>query len=163
MVLAACGESRDTTAPKGESSPRVVACEGAVTPAPSESPKFEPVKILINTDGGSVLLDGEVAETAEEQAFGLMFRRSLPGDAGMVFVFFEPFSGGFYMKNTFIPLSIAYFDDKGVILKILDMEPCEEDSTLYDPGVPYSGALEVNQGAFAELGVKEGDRITLTR
>jgi uncharacterized membrane protein (UPF0127 family) len=81
----------------------------------------------------------------------------------MVFLFFEPFSGGFYMKNTFIPLSIAYFDEDGKILKILDMDPCEEDSTLYDPGVSYSGALEVNQGAFDRLGVEEGDRITLTR
>ena len=162
FLLGACNESRDTTA-VDEPSPRVVECEGAEAPAPEASPQFEPAKILIQTDDGSVLLDGEVAETPEQQAFGLMFRRSLPSDAGMVFLFFQPFSGGFYMKNTFIPLSIAYFDDKGVILKILDMEPCEEDSTLYDPGVSYSGALEVNQGAFAKLGVEEGDRITLTR
>ncbi len=91
-----------------------------------------------------------------------MNRATLPEDAGMVFLWFGPTSGAFYMKDTLIPLSIAYFDERGRILKILDMEPCEQDPCkLYDPGITYWGALEVNQGAFERWGVEPGDTITI--
>ena len=91
------------------------------------------------------------------------------GGGGFWFCFFDgklelkaPASGGFWMKNTLIPLSIAFFDARGRILRMLDMEPCrEEDCPLYDPGVPYHGALEVNRGAFQRWGVRAGDRIRL--
>jgi uncharacterized membrane protein (UPF0127 family) len=112
---------------------------------------------LLKGDDGSHLLHVEIAQSDEQHQFGLMFQKTLANDAGMVFLFFEDNSGGFYMKNTYLPLSIAYFDVDGKILKIVDMDPCEEDSTLYDPGVPYRGALEVNQGAFEDWGVSEGD------
>jgi uncharacterized membrane protein (UPF0127 family) len=66
------------------------------------------------------------------------------------------------MKNTLIPLSIAFYDVDGTILRILDMEPCRSDPCrVYDPGVRYAGALEVNQGAFERWGVREGDRLEL--
>ena len=66
------------------------------------------------------------------------------------------------MKNTLIPLSIAFADAEGTIVSILDMEPCEADPCeIYDPGVPYRSALEVNQGAFDDWGVQVGDRLTL--
>ena len=78
------------------------------------------------------------------------------------FLFEEALTGGFWMKNTLIPLSIAFADGDGTILRILDMEPCEADPCeIYDPGVTYSSALEVNQGAFASWGVEEGDLLTL--
>jgi uncharacterized membrane protein (UPF0127 family) len=108
------------------------------------------------------LVNVEIAQTTEQRQHGLMFRDRLPKNGGMIFVYFEDSEGGFYMKNTFLPLSIAYFDVDGKILKIVDMDPCETDSSLYDPGVPYRGALEVNQGAFDEWGVSEGDVIHLT-
>jgi hypothetical protein len=64
------------------------------------------------------------------------------------------------MKNTLIPLSIAFFDRQGVILRILDMEPCRADPCpVYYPGVVYQGALEVNQGWFRRRGLKEGARV----
>jgi uncharacterized membrane protein (UPF0127 family) len=67
------------------------------------------------------------------------------------------------MKDTLIPLSIAFYSVDGRILKILDMEPCKADPCpLYDPGVSYRGALEVNQGAFAGWGISEGDRLRIT-
>jgi uncharacterized protein len=106
------------------------------------------------------LVDVDVAETDEQRAFGLMQRESLPDDEGMLFVFFEDSVSAFTMRNTLIPLSIAFFDFDGEILKILDMEPCEaEPCPSYDPGVTYRGALEVNQGAFDEWGVEVGDKI----
>ena len=91
-----------------------------------------------------------------------MHRESLPEDAGMIFLFEEEITGGFWMKNTLIPLSIAFVGADGEILRILDMEPCAADPCeIYDPGVAYASALEVNQGAFASWGVEEGDLLTL--
>ena len=110
------------------------------------------------------MIDIEVAETEQQRAVGLMHRRSLPEDSGMLFFFFEEHSGGFWMKNTLIPLSIAFIDEEGTIVEILDMEPCESDPCpTYDPGISYLAALEVNQGAFEEWGVEIGDLVTITR
>jgi hypothetical protein len=106
----------------------------------------------------------EVADDDGERQVGLMNRESLPADAGMIFLFEADSSGGFWMKNTLIPLSIAFVDSGGTILRILDMEPCEADPCeVYDPGVFYRSALEVNKGAFDRLGVEEGDRLRLER
>ncbi len=107
-----------------------------------------------------MLLKVEVADDPKERERGLMFRESLPKRAGMVFIFFEETRGGFWMKNTRIPLSIAFFDRDGEIVRILDMDPCKRDPCrIYDPRVSYWGALEVNQGAFERWGVDEGDTI----
>jgi uncharacterized protein len=131
---------------------------------PPGSPEFGQGRALIETSDDSVLLDVEIAQTDEQHAFGLMKRESLPEDAGMVFLFFEEHSGGFWMKDTLIPLSIAFFDVDGRIVKILDMQPCEVDPCkIYDPGVPYRGALEVNQGLLDDRGVTEGDHIEITQ
>lgn len=119
---------------------------------------------FLDTDERRVRLTVEVADEANEWRVGLMNRRSLAPNAGMVFLFPRSMRGGFWMKNTLIPLSIAFVDAGGRILRILDMEPCRADSCpIYDPGVAYLNALEVNRGAFAEWGVEEGDRLTLER
>jgi len=119
---------------------------------------------LIDTGDDSVLVNLEIADTDEEHQRGLMFRESLPEDRGMAFLYFEEHTGVFYMKNTLIPLSIAFFDQDGEILRILDMEPCDaEPCETYDPGVSYAGALEVNQSMFDEWGVEEGDRIAISQ
>jgi uncharacterized membrane protein (UPF0127 family) len=148
----------------------VSACYGddtpppTVRPTPAPSVTFARANLLLDTKEGSKLIDVEVAETREQHELGLMHREALPKDSGMVFVFFELTEGGFWMKNTLIPLSIAFFDVDGEILKILDMQPCaEEPCTIYDPGVEYMGALEVNQGAFERWGVEEGDFVRLNR
>ena len=117
---------------------------------------------IIETDHEPVMLTVEIAESDADRAKGLMDRTSLADDHGMVFLFFEKHQGDFWMKDTLIPLSIAFFDQEGEILEILDMEPCEEDPCpTYDPGVAYWGALEVNRGAFAEWGVSVGDTIRM--
>jgi len=120
--------------------------------------------VVIETDEGEKEIAVEIADTDDERAVGLMGRESLPEDAGMIFVYPEPSEGGYWMKNTLIPLSIAFYDVDGEILRILDMEPCRSDPCpVYDPGVRYAGALEVNQGAFERWGVREGDRLELQR
>ena len=145
-----------------------VSCGGSSDPGsagatPASSPTFRHGTAIIETNDGAVLVNIEVADTPEQRALGLMHRESLAEDAGMVFVFFEDTSGGFWMKNTLIPLSIAFFDGTGKIVKILDMDPCEADPCpTYDPDTAYRGALEVNQGAFEDWGVEEGDRIRVS-
>jgi uncharacterized protein len=136
-------------------------CGGEEASAPAEA---EGPRVVIDTGDDEVTVQVEVADSEEERAVGLMNRESLEDDAGMVFLFPEPSSGGFWMKDTLIPLSIAFADGQGRILRILDMDPCRADPCeVYDPGVAYRTALEVNQGAFAEWGVEEGDRLTLER
>lgn len=119
-------------------------------------------RVVIETGEGEVAVDVEVADSAGERAVGLMNRESLPEDAGMIFVFPEEHAGGFWMKDTLVPLSIAFADADGRILRILDMEPCEADPCpSYDPGTEFEGALEVNQGFFEEHGVEVGDAVEL--
>jgi uncharacterized membrane protein (UPF0127 family) len=121
-------------------------------------------EVVIETGSEEVAVAVEVADSREEWSVGLMNRESLPEDAGMIFLFPEDRTGGFWMKNTLVPLSIAYVAAGGEILRILDMEPCRaEPCEIYYPGVAYRSALEVNQGAFADWGVQEGDRLTLER
>ena len=162
LVMAACGGDGDSAATpdKPVITAPVDSCDTGEA-SPPERPEFGLGSVLIETDDGSRLVNVEVAQTDVQRQFGLMFERSLPEDSGMVFIFFEENEGGFYMRNTLLPLSIAYFDVDGKIIKIVDMEPCEEDSTLYDPGAPYRGALEVNQGLFEEWGVEEGDQVNI--
>ncbi len=111
-----------------------------------------------------VELDALVAESPEARATGLMHVRSMPEDDGMVFLFDGETQGAFYMKNTLIPLSIAFWDADGRIVDVLDMQPCERDPCeLHAPSDPYVGALEVNQGFFERHGIDEGDVVTIDR
>lgn len=102
----------------------------------------------------------QIADTPSKIEQGLMFVDVLPENEGMLFVFPREIYGGFWMKNTMIPLSIAFLDSYGEILKILDMEPCmEKICPIYDPGVYYRYAIEVNQGWFEKNQIKEGDYV----
>ena len=119
-------------------------------------------RAVIETKGDEVTVHVEVADTQAERARGLMGRRELQEDAGMVFVFPTDSTSAFWMKDTLIPLSIAFYDERGTIVRILDMEPCTRDPcVLYDPEASYRGALEVNRGAFERWGVREGDVLRL--
>ena len=154
LFLAACGGDDETRA-RGTTS--VADRAASTTTAETDGPR-----VVIETDAGEVEVAVEVADDDAERQLGLMNRDSLPADAGMIFLFEEDSSGGFWMKDTLIPLSIAFADAGGTIVRILDMEPCEADPCqIYDPGVFYRSALEVNQGTFERLGVEEGDRLRL--
>lgn len=132
------------------------------SPTVAGSPEFRQETALIEGDEGSVLIPIEVADSDETRSFGLMKRTSLPDDYGMAFIWFEDQDCCFWMKDTLVPLSIAFFDVDGKIVKILDMEPCKKDPCpLYDPDVTYRGALEVKQGQFEEWGVDEGSVIRI--
>jgi uncharacterized protein len=137
---------------------------GAVkTEQASVTTKFAGGTVEIATAGGTVTVPVEVADTEAKRELGLMHRTSLPANEGMVFVFASEQTGvGFWMKDTLIPLSVAFADGDGTIVAILDMEPCKADPCeVYDPGAPFQTALEVNKGAFADWGVEVGDTLNV--
>lgn len=102
-------------------------------------------------------VQAELARTDAERSTGLMHRTHLDADAGMLFVFDEPQELSFWMKNTLIPLDIAFFDAAGTFVSATSMEPCRADPC---PSYPSYGAatyaLEVNEGFLKKHGVREG-------
>jgi uncharacterized protein len=99
-----------------------------------------------------------VARTAEERALGLMHRREMAPNEGMLFICDECAVQKFWMKDTPLPLSIAFLDDDGTVLKIADLEPHDLDGE--SSGDPVRYVLEVNQGWFAQRDLAPGCRIT---
>ena len=99
----------------------------------------------------------EVAATIEQRMKGLMFREKLGRNDGMLFVFEEPGYHSMWMKNTPLPLSVAFVDGEGRILNIADMEPHTLDPH-YASG-PARYAIETNKGWFAERRIKPGDKV----
>lgn len=112
-----------------------------------------PLKLTL----GSGALDAEVAATKGERAKGLMNRRGLPQDRGMLFVYPEPAYFCMWMKNTLIPLSVAFIDAQGQVINIADMTPQTETTHCTQRNATY--ALEVNQGWFAKHGVTQGTQV----
>ena len=109
-------------------------------------------------DGEVVASPVEVPTTAAEFQRGLMGRRTLDPIGGMLFMFKEPSRTAFWMKGTLIPLSIAFWDGRGRIVDILDMEPCTKDPCpTYTPSADYVAALEMRKGYFREHGIRVGD------
>ena len=100
----------------------------------------------------------EVAADEPQRMQGLMHRKSLGREEGMLFVFDEPAYHSMWMKNTLIPLSVAFIDRNGVILNILDMEPHTLDSHMSAGPAIY--AIETNKGWFAAKKIKPGDKVT---
>lgn len=112
-----------------------------------------------NVSGNTIKIDVEIADTYSTQSRGLMFRKELAKDRGMLFVFpYEKYLN-FWMKNTYIPLSIAYIDQNGVILELLSMKPLDTTIT-YPSAKPAMYALEVNRNWFKNNGIAKGCRIS---
>ena len=111
----------------------------------------------IRLNAGMHNIRAEVARTAEQRQIGLMNRKSMPSNDGMLFVFDEAAGHCFWMKNTLLPLSIAFIADDGTIVNIADMQPQTEES--HCPARPIRLALEMNQGWFAKRGFKAGMKL----
>jgi uncharacterized membrane protein (UPF0127 family) len=108
-------------------------------------------------NAGMHLIRAEVVSDPGTRAEGLMYRKSMAQNAGMLFIFDEAAVHCMWMKNTLIPLSVAFIDDHGAIVNIADMEPQTEASHCAAQPVRY--ALEMNRGWFAARGVKPGSRL----
>lgn len=107
---------------------------------------------------GNQTLVVEIADTPEKSARGLMYRKSLPEGTGMLFIFERAEPRAFWMKNTFIPLSIGYFNDEKELIDIQDMKPVISEMETQPPSYPSSApakyALEVPQGWFVKHKIK---------
>jgi uncharacterized membrane protein (UPF0127 family) len=110
---------------------------------------------VVQLKAGGKNLWVEVANKLSTRETGLMFRREMGKDDGMLFVFKEPQQLYFWMKNTYIPLSIAYLDEQGRILNTLEMPPLTENN--FPSKGPAKYAIEMNAGWFPSNGIKEGD------
>ncbi len=122
---------------------------GDRTPAPAGD--LVPIRVA------GIEIRVEIADDDAERTRGLMFRESLPADQGMLFVYTQERTLSFWMRNTLIPLDIAYIDGEGRIVDIQQMEA--QDSTTHPSRGPAMYALEMNQGWFEAHGVKVGDRL----
>ena len=100
----------------------------------------------------------ELAVEEPQRLQGLMYRKSMAKEDGMLFIFDEPAYHAMWMKNTLIPLSVAFLDAQGTILNILDMEPQTLDS--HAAAGPAIYAIETNKGWFEDRKIKAGDVVT---
>jgi len=134
----------------------LVACGG-----PDHHPDRPPSTVAF--DGSDAVLYVDVADTAQEQQKGLMGVATLPADEGMAFVFEKPVDSTFWMKDTLIPLSIAFVDDSGRMIGVRDLEPCEADPCpTYGANQPFVLAIEANLGWFDRAGIEVGDHAELS-
>jgi len=173
LLLGACSASSDdgdAASSTSDPSTTASASDGATTTQPSVDGPFADgrtpipgfaeveVRIVEGPDGEPVVICVLVADTADQRARGLMEVTDLGGYDGMLFRFEAESAGGFWMKDTVLPLSIAYLDADGAVVSTADMDPCPEGTACpsYPADAPYRMALEVAQGGLDELGLVEG-------
>nr|WP_240633985.1 DUF192 domain-containing protein [Caulobacter flavus] len=134
----------------------VVPALGVADAAFAAGPRLEPLELV--TSRGVARFQVEIAATEAEQRKGLMFRKALAPDRGMLFVYRKPQRAAFWMKNTLIPLDILYIGPDGRILSMVrNARP--HDETPLPSGGPVLGVLEIAGGRAGQLGVLPGDRV----
>ena len=112
---------------------------------------------LMELTAGFHRIEAEVAATDRDRQLGLMNRQAMPPQRGMLFVFDHENTHCMWMRNTLLPLSVAFIDAKGVIINIEDMKPQTEDN--HCAKIPARYALEMNVGWFAQRGIKPGMKL----
>jgi uncharacterized membrane protein (UPF0127 family) len=132
----------------------LAACSGD-----GEAPADEAQTVRFTRAGHEAMLSVEIADEPAERSRGLSNRESLGEDAGMLFVYEEDTGTGFWMKDTTIPLSIAFVSAAGVVIDLQDMEPLSEE--VHRSPDPYRYAVEANQGWFEDNEVRAGDIVQL--
>lgn len=120
------------------------------------SPSSETARMSVR--GAEVI--AEIAADPARREQGLMFRREVPDGQGMLFIYPQPVEMAFWMRNTYVPLSIAFLDDSGRVLNIEHMQPFDE-VTLHRSAEPCPMALEVPHGWFEAHGIGPGDQFTI--
>ena len=161
LLLTGCG---GTQAEQDTQSQKTSQDSGAATARTEETNQEPPGPHTLTIDasrGKKVEVRVEVADDLFERARGLMYRTALGVNRGMLFVYPEEQKLSFWMRNTLIPLSIAFIDSELRIVDIQDMRPLDDEPPSYVSSGPAQYALEVNQGFFEKRGVKVGDRVEL--
>jgi len=128
-------------------------CVAAVASAQDGPQKLAQVRL----NAGIHNINAELASTPQQREIGLMFRNAMPANDGMLFVFEQPGQQCFWMRNTLIPLSVAFIGDDGTVVNIDDMKPQTLDS--HCSAKPVRFVLEMNEGWFAKRGIKAGSRL----
>ena len=111
----------------------------------------------VKLSAGMHLIDAQVAQSPEQRQIGLMYRKQMPEQEGMLFVFEQAATQCFWMKNTLLPLTAAFVADDGRIVNLVDMKPQTTDSHCSTEPVRY--VLEMNLNWFTKRGVKAGSRL----
>ena len=167
LLLAGCGAEPSSAPGEGAGARQTpeAASGGESTvavPETTAAPVSELRTLTIEASGGrEVEVRVEIADEPDEQATGLMARTALGEGRGMLFVFPSEEVRSFWMKDTLIPLSIAYMDAEGRIVDIQDMKALDDEPPHYVSAKPARYALEVNRGFFDGSGVEVGDRARL--
>ncbi|MBI4126319.1 MAG: DUF192 domain-containing protein [Deltaproteobacteria bacterium] len=171
MMFVACGSSVDDNLVHND------VCDAVL----DDGVTFDEGTVVITkAGGGTISVDVEIADAAAERSQGLMCRESVPTGTGMWFAFTSDTTSGFWMKNTYVALDIAYMDSNGVIVDIREMQPCtapidsdghltgdwpdapeECVAAIANPSQAYRFTLEVPQGYYASQGVAVGDTATI--
>lgn len=139
-----------------------IACAStASAPTPPPAQTLPAIDLRVVQGPRSEQVTVQVASTEPQRETGLMWVRSMPEDAGMLFVFPAQTSTGFWMKNTYIPLDIAYISADGEILSVVHGVPL--DTTVLDAPGPYRYALEMNAGWFARNGFGKGATVSFPK
>ena len=112
----------------------------------------------VSLSAGMHLIQAQLAQDFEQRQIGLMWRKEMPQNEGMLFVFEQAAVQCFWMKNTLIPLSTAFVADDGTIVNLVEMKPLTEDSHCSKKPVRY--VLEMNQGWFAKRNIQAGFKLT---
>ena len=131
----------------------------SATPSTTTTPAPEGPQVILTQGSNSAAVTVEFASTPEERQLGLMNREHMDEDRGMLFLFPADTRGGFWMRNTYIPLDIAYIGADGTVQEIRKGEPLNE--TPLFPANAYRYVLEVNQGWFERHGLGVGAKVTL--
>jgi len=121
-------------------------------------PQGQPKLPTVQLTAGMHLITAEVAQTETQRATGLMFRKTMAPNDGMVFIFERAGQQCFWMQNTLLPLSIAFVADDGRIVNLDDMKPLTQNG--HCSAEPVRFVLEMNQGWFAKRGIKAGARLS---
>lgn len=121
-----------------------------------DSPQMQLQRIPLSI--GIHQIDTQLAVTSEQREIGLMFRRDMPQNEGMLFIFENPSRLCFWMKNTLLPLTAAFVADDGTVVNLENMKPQTTDS--HCSAKPVRFVLEMNQGWFAKKGIKPGSKIS---
>jgi uncharacterized protein len=136
----------------------VVALVALTTAGPAAAQQIPQTGLpVVELGAGMHLIHAEVARTEEQRAIGLMARKEMAQNAGMVFVFEQPSQQCFWMRNTLIPLSAAFVADDGTIVNIVEMQPLSDASHCSTKPVRY--VLEMNKGWFDKRGLKAGAKL----
>ncbi len=121
-----------------------------------EAPQLHLPRVTLSA--GMHLINAQVAATAQERAVGLMFRKEMPVNEGMLFAFEQPSEQCFWMKNTLLPLTAAFVSDDGTIVNLADMQP--QSLASHCSTKPVRFVLEMNKGWFDKRGLKAGSKLS---